>query len=174
MEPEAVICPICGESDNATQVFKMYADLLDGSPSQEIQGIAKKQLTIFVSPPTIVKNGGISSLHPDLLTLILFIIFAYLFTIRLVEKGSYTFIFGLGIGVLLIAYGLFRQKLLAIYNQNKHDREKSISELRAKADIWMEMVYCIKDDLVFTPDHKIQLKLDQLRGYWLKQTRDQG
>ena len=174
MEPGSGVCPICGESNNATQIYKMYSDLLNGSLSQEVQGIAKKQLTIMVYPPMIGKSDGLSSLHPDILVLILFIILAYLFAIQLVEKGPYTFIYGLGIGVLVIGYWLFRQNLMTKYTQNKHDREKLISEFRAKADIWMEMVYCKKDDLVFTPDHKVQLKLDQLREYWLKQTRDQG
>ncbi len=174
MEPGSGVCPICGESNKTTQIYKMYSNLINGSHPPEVQGIAKKQLTIMVSPPTIVKSDGLSSLHPDLLALILFIILAYLFAIQLVEKGPYTYIYGLIIGVLLIAFGLLRQKLMAKYNLNKHDREKLISEFRVKADIWMEMVYCKKDDLVFTPDHKVQLKLDQLREYWLKQTRDQG
>jgi len=170
IEPRSGVCPICGESNKTTQIYKMYSDLLNGSHPQEVQWIAKKQLTIMVSPPTIVKSAGLSSLHPDLLALILFIIFAYLFAIQLVEKGPLTFMYGLGIGVLLIGYWLFRQKLMAKYNQNKHDREKTIKELRVKADIWMEMIYCIKDDLVFSPDHKVQLKLDQLREYWLKKS----
>jgi hypothetical protein len=174
MENESEVCPICGESKDTTHLFKMYSELLNGASLQEVKGIAKKQLTVIVSPPTIAKSDGISSLHPDLLALLLFIIFIYLFAIQLVEKGPYTLIYGLGVGVLLIAHGLIRQKLLAKYNQNKHDREKLISEFRAKADIWMKMVYCIKDDLVFTPDHKIQLKLGQLREYWLDQSSDQG
>ena len=87
MEPGSGVCPICGESNNTTQIYKMYSDLLNGSHPQDVQGIAKKQLTIMVSPPTIVKSDGLSSLHPDLLALILFIIFAYLFAIQLVEKG---------------------------------------------------------------------------------------
>jgi hypothetical protein len=166
--PGSDVCPICGESINTIQIVKMYSDRVNGSPSQEVQGIDKKSLTIMISPPTITKKDNLSSLHPDVLALFLFIIFAYLFTIQLVEKGPYPSIYGLGIGVLLIAYWLFRQKLMAKYNQNKHDREKIISDLRVKADIWMELVYCKKDDLVFTPDHKIQLKLDQLKDYWLK------
>ncbi len=174
MEKESEVCPICGESKDTTHLYKMYSELLNGSPSQEIQGIAKKQLTIIVSPPTIAKNGGLSSLHPDLLALLLFIIFTYLFAIQLVEKGPYTFIYGLGVGVLLIAYWFFRQKLMARYEKIRFERQLSISNVRVQADIWMAMVYCKKDDLVFTPDHKVQLKLGQLREYWHKTEEDQG
>jgi hypothetical protein len=117
MEKESEVCPICGESKDTTHLYKMYSELLNGSPSQTIQGITKKQLTIMVSPPTIVKNGGLTSFHPDLLAFLLIIIFTYLFAIQLLEKGPYTFIYGLGVGVLLITYWFFRKKLTARYEK---------------------------------------------------------
>jgi hypothetical protein len=174
MEKESEVCPICGESKDTTHLNKMYSELLNGSPSQSIQGITKKQLTTMVSPPMIAKNGGLSSLHPDLLALLLLIIFAYLFSIQLVEKDPYTIIYGLGVGVLLPAYWFFRQKLMTRYQKMRNDRQLSISNVRVQADIWMAMVYCKKDDLVFTPDNKVQLKLSQLREYWHKTVEDQG
>jgi hypothetical protein len=174
MESESGVCPICGESNNATHLYKIYSDLLNGSYTQEVLSLSTKQLTIMVSPPMIGKNEGLSSLHPDLLVIILFIIFVYLFAIQLAQKGLYTIIYGSGIGFLLFVYWIFRQKLVAKYTQNKFYREKLISELRAKVDIWMVMVYCKKDDLVFTPDHKVQLKLDQLREYWISPEIVQG
>ena len=163
MEPGSGVCPICGESNKTTQIYKMYSDLINGSHPQEVQGIAKKQLTIMVSPPTIVKSDGLSSLHPDLLALI-FLLFLHICSPFNWLKKVHIHLFMVWVlEFLLIGYWLFRQKLMAKYNQNKHDREKLISEFRVKADIWMEMVYCKKDDLVFTPDHKVQLKLDQLK-----------
>jgi hypothetical protein len=174
MENESEVCPICGESKDTSHLYKMYSELLNGSSWQDIQGITKKQLTILVSPPTIVKNGGLSSIHPDVLAFILLIIFIYLFAIQLAEKGQYTLVYGLGIGILFIAYWFFRQKLTARYIKVNSDRQLSISNVRVQADIWMAMVYCKKDDLVFTPDHKVQLKLGQLRDYWHKTVKDQG
>jgi hypothetical protein len=174
MEKESEVCPICGESKDTTHLYKMYSELLNGSSSHEIQGIAKKQLTLMVSPPTIVKTDSLSSIHPDVLAFILLIVFVYLFAIQLVEKGPYTIIYGLGVGVLLLAYWFFRQKLMARYEKIRNDRQLSISNVRVQADIWMAMVYCKKDDLVFTPDHKVQLKLSQLREYWHKTIEDQG
>jgi hypothetical protein len=174
MENESEVCPICGESKDTIHLSKMYSDLLNGSSSQEIQGIAKKQLAIIVSPPFIEKSDSLSSLHPDLLAFLLFIIFAYLFAIQLVEKDPYTIIYGLGVGVLLITYWFFRQKLIARYEKIRNDRQLSISNVRLQADIWMAMVYCKKDDLVFTPDHKVQQKLGQLREYWHKTIEDHG
>ena len=174
MDPESVVCPICGDAMEITHIYKIYSDLLIGSNAKEVQGIPKKQLTIMLSPPRIIKNGGLSSINPDVFAFILLVIFVYLLTIQLVENGPYTQGYGLGNGILIIAYWLLRRKLMAKYDQNKHDREKLISELRVKADIWMEMVYCKKDNLVFTPDHKIQLKLEQLRDYWQRKERDQG
>ncbi len=174
MEMESEVCPICGESKDTTHLYKMYSELLNGSYPQVLQGVSTKQLTIMVSPPLIEKTDSLSTIHPDVLAFILLIIFGYLFAIQLAEKGPYTIVYGSGVGVLLIAYWSFRQKLIARYKKVRNDRQLSISNVRVQADIWMAMVYCIKDDLVFTPDHKVQLKLGQLRDYWHKTVEDQG
>lgn len=174
IENTHAVCPICRESKDSILIHKIYADLLSGVIVQDAHGYSKNQLTRLVAPPALTKNNKRTSIHPDLLALVFFIIFAYLFTIQLVEKGAFTLGYGLGIGVLLIAYGFLRQRLLTKFDRNKRDREIVISDVRANADIWMEMVYCKKDDLVFTPDHKVQLKLDQLSDYWLKKVGDQG
>jgi hypothetical protein len=174
MENESEVCPICGESKDTAHLFKMYSELLNGSYPKELQGVPKKQLTIMVSPPLIEKTDSLSSIHPDVMAFILLIVFVYLFAIQLAEKGTYTIVYGLGIGVLLIAYWFFRQKLMARYEKIRNDRQLSISNVRVQADIWMAMVYCKKDDLVFTPDHKVQLKLAQLREYWHYTVEDQG
>jgi hypothetical protein len=174
IENTQAVCPICRESKDSIHIHKIYADLLSGAFVQDAHGYSKNQLTRLVSPPALTNNTKRTSIHPDLLALILLIIFVYLFTIQLAEKGAYILGYGLGIGVVLIAYGFLRQRLLTKFDRNKHDREILISDVRAKADVWMELVYCKKDDLVFTPDQKVKLKLDQLSDFWLKKVGDQG
>ena len=168
------VCPICGDSKDTIHLHKMYTDLLAGAYESDVQGINKSQLTRMISPPALLKNDRLSSIQPDVLALILFVIIGYLFVIRLAEKGPYTLVYGLGIGVLLLTYLILRQILMAKYVKNKHARDLLISEIRAKADIWMEMIYCKKDDLVFTPDHLIQLQLDQLKEFWLSESKIMG
>lgn len=160
-------CPVCGNSDATIPIHLLYADMLVGEkmPKGMQPGLSRAKLIKQIFPPRIPKKNLTASLNPDFLIALGLIVTAYLVITQLSGLMDYLLPMGIGVIIFIGIYLFTRRWFLDRHDHAIKEREEKLSRVRAKADIWMELIYCPKDNLIFLPDHSLKLELDQVKTY---------
>lgn len=169
-------CPVCGNSDATIPIHLLYADMLVGEkmPKGMQPGISRAKLMKQIFPPRIPKKNLAASLNPDFIIALGLIVIVYLVITQLSGLRNYLLPMGIGIIIFLGIYLFIRRWFIDRHDHAIKEREEKLSKVREKAEVWMELIYCPKDNLVFLPDHSLKLELDLLKVYLNADLKDQG
>jgi hypothetical protein len=169
-------CPNCGDHDSTKIIYKLYSDLLEGRkiPEDIVPGMTRAKLVSLISPPQIPGKKLLASLHPDFVMALVSIVVMYLLAIRIGELAYNLLPLVVGAIIFIALYLFIRRWLINRYRSALNKREEQLSVIRAKADIWMKLIYCPKDNLVFLPDYSMKMELSCLKGFLNSGMGDQG
>ncbi len=168
------LCPICGERSKTMMVSDLYVDAMEGKRTNEYPGLSRAKWVNLITPPIPPKQDRLSSLHPDILAIIVLVIVGYLLVIRIFDNDPNVILFGIGIAILFLLYASFRRRLVDRFTIYKESRKKVVDDVRINAEIWMDLAYCSKDKVFFTSDKRVQLQPGELFGFWQKSMDDHG
>jgi hypothetical protein len=173
---EQISCPVCGDNSDIYPVHQLYSNLLMGDKILgEIRpGMPRMRLIKLISPPPIPRKNLASSLNPDFLMALGLIVVIYVNITGIADLRDHLFQMGIGVVILLAVYLLTRSWFINRHRSALDKRAEQVAEIRAKADIWMMLNYCPKDDLVFSPDYSIKMELSQLTDFLNSGMGDQG
>jgi hypothetical protein len=160
------LCPICGERSKTMMVSDLYVEAMEGKRTNDYPGLSRAKWVNLITPPTPPKQDRLSSLHPDILAIIVLIIVGYLLVIRIFDNDPNVILLGIGIVILFLLYVFFRKRLVHRFTKNKDSRNLLLDAARKKAEIWMDLAYCSKDKVFFTSDYTVRLQPGELLGYW--------
>jgi hypothetical protein len=173
---EQICCPVCGDNSDIYPVHQLYSNLLMGEniPGEIRPGLSRLRLSKLISPPRIPGKTLASSLNPDFLMVLGLIVVIYLIITGINDLRDYLIPMGIGLFIFLAIYLITRSWFINRYNGALNKRAEQLSRIREKADIWMKLIYCPKDDLVFLPDYSIKMELSQMMNYLNSEMGDQG
>lgn len=158
-------CPICMREDGIKRLSDLYCDMLNGKADPHLAGHNKNKFISYISPPGLPQKNKLKSMHPDLLAGIIITVAVYLFFTQKVKLdfSSEPILIVIFAGLIYLAY---RKTLMTRYQKTKNDRFASMEIIRKQAEIWSELIYCSHDRMVFSQDKSLQIKVEDLPGYW--------
>jgi len=167
-------CPICRKDDQTIPLHILYKELLEGKAYNFSSGLTRVKLVSYISPPGLPGKNRLLSIHPDLLAGIGIFVVLYLLVSQMngvVFSPSALLITAIA-GILI--YLGFRKRLLDRYQKTIAERVALVKIIRSQVDIWMDMIYCKTDYLVYSPDLRLQIKVEKLSDYWKSDQRLHG
>lgn len=167
-------CPICGKGDQTIPLHTLYKQLLEGKANGVSSGLSMVKLISNISPPGLPGKNRLLSIHPDLLAGIgIFVVLYLLVTHIYGETFPPTTLLFTAIAGIIIYLG-FRKRFLERYQTIKAERAALVKIIMLQADTWMDMIYCKKDHLVYSPDLSLQIIVEKLPEYWKSDRRLYG
>ncbi len=175
-------CPLCEMVDQVEKVSTIYLvgiglkrsstsvdpnkiapasnPVLMGIPTQSLRGLSKR-----LSPPAARSQAFTRPVHPDIAVL------AFSLITPIFLFGVFTSQVALLIPVLILlalfyaAYFWKRKALIARFEHQVADRKASDERIQRGIRRWMNLYYCIRDDVIFEPGKSEPTPADQMPGY---------
>jgi hypothetical protein len=184
MTEDLVECPQCGLSDNSVKVSKIYIEALDSFQSKEAKpllvrimsdphqlqapGLLKTQairsLVRSFGPP----SGGRQIIRPvdPKLVMVGFTLIAIFFLVQiyLTQREHFLPILVLVL-VFYAGYIIFRTQIHGKYEKQIQQNRDTKTSYEAAIREWMQLYYCIRDEIVFDPRSGRVMPLDAMEAY---------
>jgi hypothetical protein len=180
------MCPLCGQSDQVEKASTIYlvgiglkgktsdpeskdealisSPVLGAIPAPGMRALSKR-----LSPPTSRAQAFTRPVHPDIAVL------AFSLITPIFLFGIYTSQIALLLPVLAILVGFYaiyfwkRKTLIARFERQIADRKASNDRTQRGVRRWMNLYYCMRDDIVFEPGKSEGTPVDQMPGYLFKE-----
>ena len=181
--PNAIICPVCNQSDQLEKVSTLY---LVGSEMKKQPETAQpdvktrravellrahqqalpggEPLRRKLAPPSSGKQNTIRPIHPDLAVLAFTLITpVFLYGILTSQPGSVIPV----LAVLAGVYGLYfwqRRWLIARFEGEQARQKQAAQRAERAIERWMKLYYCACEELVFHSNDSSAVPVDQMMG----------
>jgi hypothetical protein len=188
MTEDLVECPQCGLPDNTVKVSRIYIEALESFRSKE----AKPLLASIMSDPRQLEASGllktqalrslVRSFGPPSgqrqiirpvdpkLVMVGFTLMALFFMVQIYLTQRELFLPVLVLVLLFyLGYAVFRNQIHAKYEKQVQQNVDIKTSYEAAIGKWMQLYYCIRDEIVFDPRTGSVMALDAMEVYLFEQ-----